>query len=464
MNANFFKKISIALTIIAIVLFGFLIYSYINSSNVYPEGTKINGFDCSNMNPDQASKHLTNKWNSNFYLIKSDDIAIGRITNLDFTYDISSELDGLLKPSIRNFWSRYVSKSYKKQIVPMKISHETDSFSAQFKTFLFLDQKKGTYTKSRNAFINMRSFEFPITKEYYGTEISKDAFKSRVFSDIAKGSFVLDYNKEDYYKKPEILSNNESLLEQQKFCKENFSQRITYELGEKRKPILPITLSKIIYFDDQDNKQINEVQLKKYVLNLARNINTFGGKRVIDSPGSGKFEVSGGNYGYVLNKEKEADQLKKDLLSGKDLSRQPIYSITTPHPIDNDLGNSYVDISLSRQRLWLIIDGEVSMSCNIISGNINKNYWTPSGTFAITYKERNSTLNGRNSDGTRYASPVAYWMPFNGNIGMHDAPWQSSFGGSLYLVRGSHGCINMPYYAAREVYSKVNRGFPVVVH
>ena len=67
-------------------------------------------------------------------------------------------------------------------------------------------------------------------------------------------------------------------------------------------------------------------------------------------------------------------------------------------------------------------------------------------TYSLTYKSRNKTLRGtKKPDGTyEYETPVAYWMPFNGGIGFHDATWQSSFGGNRYLSHGSHGCVNMP--------------------
>ena len=75
-----------------------------------------------------------------------------------------------------------------------------------------------------------------------------------------------------------------------------------------------------------------------------------------------------------------------------------------------------------------------------------------------------TTLKGKNADGSDYASPVTYWMPFNGGIGMHDATWRSTFGGKIYLNAGSHGCVNMPYQKAGSVYNNVSAGYPIVVH
>ena len=63
-----------------------------------------------------------------------------------------------------------------------------------------------------------------------------------------------------------------------------------------------------------------------------------------------------------------------------------------------------------------------------------------------------------------YETPVAYWMPFNGGIGLHDADWNSYFGGKKYIYRGSHGCINLPGAAAKQLYSLVEVGTPVICY
>ena len=49
-------------------------------------------------------------------------------------------------------------------------------------------------------------------------------------------------------------------------------------------------------------------------------------------------------------------------------------------------------------------------------------------------------------------------------IGFNDTTWQPAIEGDDYLWNGSHGCINMPYYNAQELYSILQLGTPVVVH
>ena len=64
--------------------------------------------------------------------------------------------------------------------------------------------------------------------------------------------------------------------------------------------------------------------------------------------------------------------------------------------------------------------------------------------------------------GEDYATPVKYWMPFNGGIGLHDADWRSKFGGTIYQTNGSHGCINLPPKVAAQVYENAYKGIPII--
>ncbi|MBQ7718263.1 MAG: L,D-transpeptidase, partial [Clostridia bacterium] len=66
--------------------------------------------------------------------------------------------------------------------------------------------------------------------------------------------------------------------------------------------------------------------------------------------------------------------------------------------------------------------------------------------------------------GQGYESPVSYWMPFNGGIGLHDATWRGAFGGSIYRGGGSHGCVNLPFGVAQQLYGVISEGDPVVVY
>ena len=68
-------------------------------------------------------------------------------------------------------------------------------------------------------------------------------------------------------------------------------------------------------------------------------------------------------------------------------------------------------------------------------------------------------------EGEGYTQPVTYWMPFNGNVGIHDADtWRSEYGGEIYKTSGSHGCVNTPTANAEKIFNTVEIGTPVIVY
>ena len=109
--------------------------------------------------------------------------------------------------------------------------------------------------------------------------------------------------------------------------------------------------------------------------------------------------------------------------------------------------------------MFVIKDGAKVFESDIVTGNISKGNGTPAGVFGVTYATRDAVLKGDN-----YESHVNYWMPFNGNIGMHDATWRNKFGGVIYKTSGSHGCVNLPLSSAQTVFGYVSKGFPVLVY
>lgn len=118
-----------------------------------------------------------------------------------------------------------------------------------------------------------------------------------------------------------------------------------------------------------------------------------------------------------------------------------------------------MEVNLTAQHLIYYKDGKVVVDSDFVSGDVAKRRRLPTGAYGLYYKERNRTLRGQG-----YASPVSFWMPFNGGVGFHDAKWRGSFGGDYYKWKGSHGCVNLPYSAAKTLFENIESGCAVLVY
>jgi lipoprotein-anchoring transpeptidase ErfK/SrfK len=223
-------------------------------------------------------------------------------------------------------------------------------------------------------------------------------------------------------------------------------------------------LDRSVFYDWISQKQDGSVDfdqdmIKDYVKSLASRHNTAYRKHELETSYGQTVTISNGSYGWIIDQATEREELYEALMAGESMDREPVYSQTAASHTGNDYGDTYVEINLSAQHLFFYVDGELLVESDFVSGNESRGWSTPGGIFPLTYKERNATLRG-----TNYATPVNYWMPFNGNIGMHDSNWRSSYGKNIYKTNGSHGCINLPPSVAEVIFDNIEKGMPVLCY
>lgn len=175
------------------------------------------------------------------------------------------------------------------------------------------------------------------------------------------------------------------------------------------------------------------------------------------------MEVPYVTYGTCLNQEKEVKWLLENFWENRQVRSEPEYHIPSysQEPFYrglDDIGPTYIEIDMTTQHMYYYQEGELKLDTDIVTGNMARKMGTPEGINYVYNKQRNRVLRGPG-----YASPVKYWMPVKGGIGIHDASWRKEFGGEIYKKSGSHGCINTPTDVMSTLYDMVEVGTPVVM-
>ena len=204
---------------------------------------------------------------------------------------------------------------------------------------------------------------------------------------------------------------------------------------------------------------LDEEQVKAYVRYLANRFDTIGTEHTFTTTAGETITVPGGNYGFWMDRESTIKKLTEAILKGEVGDFSPVYYCEGVNYGENEIGDSYVEIDLDNQHVYVYKDGELVVETDCVSGKVASGDFTPDGTFQINYKQKEATLRGQG-----YTSKVKYWMPFNGNIGLHDASWRRDFGSDIYLRNGSHGCVNLPSSVAPLIYDNVEQGEAVIVY
>lgn len=212
---------------------------------------------------------------------------------------------------------------------------------------------------------------------------------------------------------------------------------------------------------------ISPEQVAGYVQGVANQINiTPINKKINIRNGVSSVEREGKD-GRAINQQAVVDEIVNTLQNKQSVSininSSPVaFQTETNRTTGLDIG-TYIEVSLSQQRLWAYQDNQVIFATPITSGASGYGFGTQTGLFAIYSKQRSRYLNG-SQYGWSYNVFVDYWMPFNGGYGLHDADWRSSFGGQDYINGGSHGCVNMSKSSAAFLYNWSSVGTPVWVH
>lgn len=319
--------------------------------------------------------------------------------------------------------------------------------------------KEENITEPQDAKIAKGEDGYYIEPEVMGNHMIYEKVLEKVKAAVAEGRESVTLTDDDY-ENPQYTQNSSELTDAMAKIQKYQNAVITYQVQGGEEKIDAEQMEKFIHVSDDLEVSLDEKEIEKYVQSLASKYNTYADVRAFQTSSGDTVNIGGGDYGWIVNKAKEAEQLKADLEAGEPVSREPIYSQRAFVEGANDIGNTYIEIDYTKQHLWFYKDGALVVESDIVSGNISRNNGSPDGVFKIVYKQSPAVLKGED-----YESNVNYFLPFAYNVGIHDASWRNGkFGGDIYKTSGSHGCINAPLEVAQTIYANTEVGTPVIAY
>lgn len=453
-NSKIKKGIITALGIFIVMYLGVSIFFV----NHFYSGSQINGIDISLKTLDQAEKKISSVVDTYSLEINGRDGVKEKIIGKDIGL-VCSQKDKIKEFKSRQSSFKWITSFFNKNQLKIdemvtfdkELLKEKLNKSSLFNNKEVVEPKDVTFEYSNNA--------YKMIDEVNGNKIKKDVVYENVENAILKGKNTLDLDKANCYEKPKFTSKSKEVKEANDILNKYVSLKITYTFGNSKEVVDGSTINKWLYLDENMKVQFNDKQIRRFVDSLAAKYNTYGKTRTFTTSVGKTVQVSGGNYGWIINKSEEMKNLVELIKAGKDTTKEAIYSQKAVSRDSNDIGNTYVEINLTKQHMWFYKNGSLVIDGDVVTGDVNKNFGTPAGTYRLNYKERKATLKGED-----YNTPVDFWMPFYNNIGIHDASWRPEFGKNIYMTNGSHGCVNSPYNLANTIYDNIVAGTPVVCY
>lgn len=451
------KKLYIGLggTFAAVIIIYVLIGLYYR--NVFFPATIINGIDVSGLTPSQAQEVLNADIALYTLALSEDDGNTEQITGSDI--GLYARDDNMLQTILSGqnilTWGfqGFLEKEY-----TLDIDYDEENLRAAVDALSCMDKKK--WISPENAYISYdENTGYEIVPAVWGNTILTEEFYAAVSNAVNTLESSLSLRDNGLYRLPEISDDDASLQEEFTRRQTYYDMSVTYQFDSQTEVLDGATITQWISFDKNGKIEIDEEAAAQFVKELAKKYNTAYSPKTLETSYGETVTIKNGFYGWQIDQKTETENLLSVIRDGKTVTKEPAYLLSAASHDGADYGNTYVEINLTAQHLFYYKDGELLIESDFVSGNPSKGNATPAGAYAITYTERNATLKGQD-----YRTPVSYWMPFNGNIGMHDSSWRSSFGGAIYQTNGSHGCINLPPSVAKVIFENIEKGIPVLCY
>lgn len=380
-----------------------------------------------------------------------------RPEDIDMTIQAVSNEKSIKKKQNGFLWFLYLNNKRKDYKTSYEVTYDKKKLYQFLKDQDCMQEKN--MEKPKDAYVAVDKSEAVIIPETEGSYLDTDKVHEVIETALEQVKATTDLDKEACYENAEITADSKEIADRKKALETYLTVQIDYSIDRVSWTLDASTFGSWLYYDNGKWK-FKKKSVQAYVRQLAETYDTVGTTRTFQTYTGRYVEETGNRYGWAIDVEAETKGLREALASGKSQERTPEFSQTgAAYNKYGDIGYSYVEVDLSNQHVYLIIDGKLVEDSPCVTGCVKEGHGTPDGLYSITYKESPSVLRGED-----YETKVNFWMPFNRGIGLHDATWRDKFGGDIYYSSGSHGCVNLPYQKAAVIYENIYAGMPVICY
>lgn len=465
------KKILIACGCAAgVIAAAYGIGAYYYSTHFLPN-SEVNTFDVSGMTTTEAKTLLTTPSAEVISIVERNDVQES-VSLSDISYEISlddEELETLLTKQNAFSWPAALFQKQELDLT-LETTYNSDSLAQSITNLTALQADNMTAPTDAKIALNAENV-YEIIAEDLGTTLVYETVLQTVTDSINSEIFTINLDECGCYTNPAVLSTDESLTNALQILQSLNNEVISVDLqGGVVVTMEPMELAGLFTLNEDGTTAVNETALQEYVYALADTYNTYETARTFTTTYGSVISVGGSGkdtYGYWMNEETTIDSIRTAITSGTTQTAATYWDVSanTRNAENCDIGSTYIEISIDSQKLWFYLNGELYMTADVITGLPQHNQDTPTGLFRIWSKQTNRNLKGTAWDGSTWDSFVNFWMPITWTgVGLHDASWQSAFGGSLYKTKGSHGCINLSYSVASTIYYNAPLNTPVIIY
>lgn len=467
------KTLRIICLLMGIILLPGLIYLglAIYYQDSFYVGTWINGIYCTGKTPAQVQKELTENYSYSGLLIqgrgKNGQIieALLEPAEIDLTYHFEPALKEYLERQNPFRWFYQVISGNKPITLNPEITFDEKKAEEWLIVSAFVKDRESLPKDQLSIVLMEAGYQLQEKKEeILDSQAALTKIKEALYTGETQLN-LLETNSYFYRKETLEMEKLRELFEQV----EQFQSRtFIYEIKDIQRAVTKQEMALLIkrdekgdfLLDEEGRLMTDEGAVDAFVRDLVDTYSNWQNHHFVTHDGR-EVKISRGNYGIRLSVEAEKRYLLEYLSRDEDLGtvRIPRYQKDVTYKNSHGIGNTYIEIDLTQQKMFFFEEGQLQLETDVVTGCKSRGMSTPEMVCYIYNKDEDAVLRGED-----YRAPVNYWVPVYQGIGIHDATWRSRFGGEIYVRDGSHGCINTPLEKMEELYNMTEIGMPVIIH
>ncbi len=452
-------RIWVILGILILGIIAWVVNYYMTPVPTFDAGTFINGIDCSDLTTGEVAEKLSSAAKDVTFTVMKPE---GEMEEYKPTEE---EIKSFVIPNnetnsiLRHFMQAQEEDSFIKNFHVNAFSIDEEGLRNYLLTIPELNGEN--MSAPEDAYLEFGTNDLlEIVKEKTGNKIDfEEAF------DYAVRQLTNFETKVDFIPmtdvEPRNLSSDNELIQTKERINNCLNTVVTFELTCGETVTLNKSITKDWIIQKGSSFEIDESQIEAFVSELAEKVRKTKSTIYMPATGIGWVKVPIGFAVIKVDQEAQIQAIKEYLETGKTHTVIPKYEKVQIE----DFFNSYIEVDIERQMVWMYVNGKCILETKCVTGLANTTRVTPTGIYFLQDKRPDTVL----TDNKTYWSEVQFWMPFNGGYGFHDAWWKEIngveyFGGTYYLTDGSHGCVNLPTWAAKIMYQNITKDMPIIIY
>ena len=444
------------LLLLTVAAYGFGVYYF---TRHFLPGSLVNGFNCSYMDETEAEELLTRETAAYVLAVQTRGNGQESISadEIALSYTSDGSIRDLMHGQNRFLWFLSFGQHIAYE-VPASVSFDQ----------LLLEKRMDSLNCMKDnvapvdARIEDTGEQFEIIPETVGTQVNRERLEEEIVRALTTGDPVVNLEEDGCYDNPSVYADDERLIKDCEQMNGLTDVVITYDFGDRKETVDREVIRGWLTRDENGDLILDKEQISAYVVSLGEKYDTVGLPRTFETYDNREVALSGGDYGWVIDREKEADALYQAVTDQKTQVREPVYQQSAMSRDTNDIGYTYVEIDLPNHRLVVYRDGVPVVDTGILSSSA-----TPEGVYKIQDMQSPADVNGKT---------VNYRISFGEGLGIQDDPeinfdnmftgnYDAGDSGSGFVSwAGTGGNVLVSVDQAALIWQNVTEDMPIVVY